>query len=143
APGATHIPERSRQASVPPSPASGELQVGFRLCVPGEGEDKSLLVLRHGGEHPAAAAALVQQIRECILVVARTLREPVHHRLVFFHGRWNSRLPPMSVNPELESGAANQPPAQSADAELERAREFPSLVLIRHPLVRHKATLLR
>lgn len=46
---------------------------------------------------------------------------------------------PVSDIPHGGGGAARNVP----DAESERASEFPSLVLVRHPLVRHKITLLR
>ena len=47
----------------------------------------------------------------------------------------------MSLKPESHKLARtdNEP----GDAELARASEFPSLALVRHPLVRHKITLLR
>lgn len=46
----------------------------------------------------------------------------------------------MSVNPEVDPVAAA---ATLEDAELQRALPYPALVLTRHPLVRHKVTLLR
>jgi uracil phosphoribosyltransferase len=48
-----------------------------------------------------------------------------------------------NTQPHTAAAATHPPGSPRDDAELERAREFPSLVLVRHPLVRHKVTLLR
>ncbi|HLV26319.1 MAG TPA: uracil phosphoribosyltransferase [Gemmatimonadales bacterium] len=50
-----------------------------------------------------------------------------------------------SVGPDAadERAADAVQAGEAPDPELERALEFPSLILVRHPLVRHKVTLLR
>ena len=79
-----------------------------------------VVVLRHHCRPPAAAAPLVQQIRQRVLVIARVTREAQHHRLVFFHAREVSSFRHMDTTPA-----------------------FPTLRVASHPLVQHKLSLLR
>jgi uracil phosphoribosyltransferase len=85
-----------------------------------EDERQAVLVLRHAGELPSASTALVQQIRQRILVVARVARQPQHHCLVFFHAREVTSFRRMDTTPA-----------------------FPTLRVVSHPLVQHKLSLLR
>ena len=79
-----------------------------------------MLVLRNHRRPPSPAAALVQQVRQRILVITRMPRQPKHDRLVFFHAREVSSFRPMDTTPAL-----------------------PTLRLVSHPLVQHKLSLLR
>ncbi len=69
---------------------------------------------------PAAAAALVEQIGQRVLVVAGVARQSQHDRLVFFHAREVSSFRRMDTTPA-----------------------FPTLRVASHPLVQHKLSLLR
>ena len=79
-----------------------------------------MVVLRHHRWPPATAAALIQQIRQRVLIIARMTRKAQHHRLVFFHAREVSRFRHMDTTPA-----------------------FPTLRVVSHPLVQHKLSLLR
>src|SRR5215211_7551009 len=80
----------------------------------------AMLVLRHHRWPPSAAASLVQQIGERILVVTCMSREAKHDGLVFFHAREVTSFRPMDTTPAL-----------------------PTLRIVSHPLVQHKVSLLR
>jgi uracil phosphoribosyltransferase len=69
---------------------------------------------------PAAAASLVEEIRECVFIVTRMTREAQHHRLVFFHVRELTSFRRMDTTPA-----------------------FPTLRVVSHPLVQHKLSILR
>jgi uracil phosphoribosyltransferase len=90
------------------------------LCLALEDNGETLIVLRHHHRLPTTPAALVQQIRQRVFVVARAARQSVDDRLVFFHAREISSLPRMDTTPAL-----------------------PNLSVCRHPLVQHKLALLR
>ena len=81
---------------------------------------QTLVILRHHRRDPASATAFVEKIRQRIFVVADMSRETHHDRLIFFHVREDSSFPPMDTTPA-----------------------FPTLSIVRHPLVQHKLTLLR
>jgi uracil phosphoribosyltransferase len=81
---------------------------------------ESKAILRHECGLPAAAAALVQQIGERVLVIVRVTRQTKDHRLVFFHSREISSFPAMDTTPA-----------------------FPTLRIVSHPLIQHKLTILR
>ena len=103
-------------------------RAGSRLLGPGvplEHDREALGVLRHHRRRPAAAAPLVEQVGERVLVVAQVAREAHHHGLVLFHARQLSSLARM----------ANTPAAPAA--------EFPQLTVVAHPLVQHKLAILR
>lgn len=85
-----------------------------------EHDRQARAVLRHHRRLPAGAASLVEKIGERVLVVAGVSRQLQHHRLVFFHGREITSFPRMDTTPL-----------------------FPTLRLVRHPLVQHKVTVLR
>ena len=85
-----------------------------------EDDRQALFVLRHHCRLPPTAHALVEQIRQCVFVLACVARESMDDRLVFFHAREDSSFPPMTTTPALAN-----------------------LTLVRHPLVQHKITLLR
>src|SRR3954470_17152222 len=92
------------------------------IAVAGPREDDrySLAVLLHHRRLPPAATALVEQVRECIFVIARVAREPNDHGLVFFHGREDTSFWPMDTTPA-----------------------FPTLRVVTLPLIQHKITILR
>jgi uracil phosphoribosyltransferase len=92
------------------------------IAVAGPREDDrySLAVLRDHRRLPPAATALVEQVRECIFVIAHVAREPNDHGLVFFHGREDTSFWPMDTTPA-----------------------FPTLRVVTHPLIQHKITILR
>ena len=94
--------------------------LALAVARPLEHEREPVFVLRHHGRSPPAAAAFIQQVRECILVVACVSRQTKHDRLVFFHAREVSSFCPMDTTPA-----------------------FPTLRLVSHPLVQHKLSLLR
>ena len=85
-----------------------------------EDDRQPLLVLRHHGGLPSAAHALVQQIRQRVFVFPHVTCKSMNDGLIFFHGREIITTPAMDTTPE-----------------------FPSLSIVRHPLVQHKLTLLR
>ena len=90
------------------------------VCCPLEHDHQTLRVLRHHRRIPPAATALVHQVGNGILVILRSLRQPQHHCLVFFHAREDSTFRAMDTTPD-----------------------FPTLLIVRHPLVQHKLTILR
>ena len=92
--------------------------LGFGLALEDDREPE--VVLRHGRGRPAAAAPLVEQVREGILVLASVAREADDDGLIFFHGAEDTSLSPMLTTPAL-----------------------PGLTVVSHPLVQHKITLLR
>jgi uracil phosphoribosyltransferase len=77
-------------------------------------------ILRHQRWLPAASTALVQQIRERILVIACVTRQVNDDGLVFFHSREISSFPAMDTTPG-----------------------YPTLRIVSHPLIQHKLTILR
>lgn len=81
---------------------------------------QALVILRHHRRYPASTAALIEQIGQRVFVIPNVSREPYHDRLIFFHVREDSSFPPMDTTPA-----------------------FPTLAIVRHPLVQHKLTLLR
>src|SRR5215217_4412387 len=106
---------RRDESPRPDMSSSSALAVPWPL----EHQRHAMLVLRHQGGTPSAAASLVQQIGQRVLVVTRVSREAKHHRLVFFHGREVSSFCPMDTTPA-----------------------FPTLRIVSHPLVQHKVSLL-
>ena len=94
--------------------------LAFAVCCPLEHDHETLRVLRHHRWLPPTATALVHQIGDGILIILRPLRQSEHHGLVFFHAREDSTFRAMDTTPE-----------------------FPTLLVIRHPLVQHKLTILR
>ena len=97
---------------------SDPLRVDVRVAL--EDDHESLRALRHQRRLPSTAAALVHQVRERVLIVLRALRHAQHDRLVFFHAREDSTFRAMDTTPD-----------------------FPSLLVVRHPLIQHKLTILR
>ncbi|GAC1514557.1 MAG: hypothetical protein NVS1B4_02480 [Gemmatimonadaceae bacterium] len=89
-------------------------------------ESKSFLRQHRG--LPAGAAPLVEKIGESIFIVARMARQADDDSLVFFHGREVTSFSPMHTTP-----------VSAANSSL----TFPTLSVVRHPLVQHKLTLLR
>ena len=85
-----------------------------------EDDRQSLIVLRHHVRLPSAAHTLVEEIGKRVRVFPGVACETYDHRLVFFHGREISTLAGMDTTPL-----------------------FPSLTIVRHPLIQHKLTLLR
>ena len=83
-------------------------------------DDEALGILTHERGLPPSAAALVHEIGDRILVVLSALRQSQHNCLVFFHGGEISTFRAMATTPEL-----------------------PNLVIVKHPLVQHKLTILR
>ena len=81
---------------------------------------EALGVLTHQRRLPPAPTPFIHQVSERILVILRPLRESDDHRLVFFHGREVSTFRAMHTTPGLGN-----------------------LVVVRHPLVQHKLTILR
>ena len=77
-------------------------------------------ILRHHGRLPSATTPLVHQVGKCILIILRALRQSQHDSLVFFHAREDSTFRAMDTTPA-----------------------FPSLLVVRHPLIQHKLTILR
>src|SRR5687768_15149147 len=94
----------------------------LRLAVRGplEYDHQTLCVLGHHRWIPPASTALVHQVGDGILVILRSLRQPQYDCLVFFHPREDSTFRAMDTTPE-----------------------FPTLFIVRHPLVQHKLTILR
>src|SRR5690349_11597352 len=62
----------------------------FGLAREDDGEPRA--VLRHHRRGPAAPAALVEQVRQRILVLALVLGQPHDHGLIFFHAANDSSL---------------------------------------------------
>ena len=81
---------------------------------------QALVILRHHDRIPAATTPFIEQVREGIFILPRMPRQPQYHRLVFFHGRENTSLPAMHTTPD-----------------------FANCVIVRHPLVQHKLSILR
>jgi uracil phosphoribosyltransferase len=81
---------------------------------------QALIVLRHHHGCPPTPAPFVEQIREGVFVITRVSRQSVDDRLIFFHAREITSFRPMHTTPE-----------------------FPNLLVIQHPLVRHKLSILR
>jgi uracil phosphoribosyltransferase len=105
---------RAPRADADVSDALG--RVGLSL----EDDGEPLAFLRHHRRRPPGADPFVQQVRERILILVHVSREAQHDGLVFFHAGEDSSFSPMDTTPE-----------------------FPSLSLVRHPLVQHKLTILR
>jgi len=101
-----------------PANVISTLAVDVRAAL--EDDDESLCVLRHHRELPSTAAPLVHQVGQRILIILRALRQSQHYRLVFFHAREDSTFRAMDTTPA-----------------------FPSLLVVRHPLIQHKLTILR
>jgi hypothetical protein len=85
-----------------------------------EHDHQTLRILRHQRRVPSTAAPLVHQVGDGILIILRTLRQPQYDGLVFFHDGENSTFRAMHTTPEVLN-----------------------VVVVRHPLVQHKLTILR
>src|SRR5206468_3358544 len=107
-----HEPVTSRAA---PKNSSSIDQLLLAAARSAEHDRQAHAVLRHQRRLPAASTALIQQIRERILVIARVTRQAKDHGLVFFHSREISSFPAMDTTPG-----------------------FPTLRIVSHPLIQHK-----
>ena len=138
--------------------ASGGSVVHLRLVAARPSKDKreTLLVLRHQHRLPSAAATLVEQIRERILVVARVPRESEDHRLVFFHAREITSFTGADTTPGVRARRVIRtryerrhipgfPRCASSrtPTPMDTAPAFPTLRIVSHPLIQHKLTILR
>ena len=94
------------------------LVIAFRIATEYYGQ--ALIILRHHHRIPTPATSFVEQVCERVFVFSRVTRQPEYHRLVFFHGRENTSLAAMHTTPD-----------------------FPNCVIVRHPLVQHKLSILR
>jgi len=83
-------------------------------------DHETLRILRHHSRLPAATTPLIHQIGDRVFIILRSLRQSQHDRFVFFHAREDSTFRAMDTTPE-----------------------FPTLLVVRHPLVQHKLTILR
>jgi hypothetical protein len=95
---------------------------------------QALLVLGHQRRLPSASASLVEEISQRVFVLTCVSSELDYHSLVFFH-RWleiMSRSTPTVSLPDFWNQNG-----------IERVKEFPSLTIIRHPLVQRKPMILR
>lgn len=92
----------------------------LRLALARKDHREPSAVLRHHRRGPSAAAALVEQVRQRVLVLTLMSREPDDHRLIFFHDAEDSSFARMLTTPAL-----------------------PGLTVVSHPLVQHKITILR
>jgi len=81
---------------------------------------QTLTVLRHHHGLPSTPTSFIEEICQDVLVIACVPRKSVDDRLIFFHEREITSFRPMHTTPE-----------------------FPNLIVIQHPLVRHKLSLLR
>ncbi len=90
------------------------------LRVAAENHRQALIVLRHHHRIPTATTALVEEIGQRILVLASMASQPEHDGLIFFHAREITSLRSMHTTPE-----------------------FRNCVIVRHPLVQHKLSILR
>lgn len=81
---------------------------------------QALIVLGHHARFPSASYPFIQEIGERVFVFPGVSGQTYDHRLVFFHERELSTLAGMDTTPS-----------------------FPSLTIVRHPLIQHKLTLMR
>jgi len=105
---------RSHRDETPPGGSA------LRFGVAGEDDRQARRVLRELGRMPAAAAPLVQKVRERVLVLALMPGETEDHSLIFFHLGEDTSFSTMTTTPAL-----------------------PGCTVVAHPLVRHKMALLR
>jgi uracil phosphoribosyltransferase len=136
--------------------SSGGAALLLAAARPLEDERDPRPVLRHQRRLPAAAAPLVEQVRQRILVVARAAGEPEDHRLVLSHAREVREPCPPSPPPASHplAGSLASLPATPTSARARRVRlagtrpmdtspTFPTLRIVSHPLIQHKLTMLR
>jgi len=90
------------------------------LRVAAKDHGQALIVLRHHDRIPSATTAFIEQVCERVFIFACVTRQSEHDRLIFFHERDNTSLPAMHTTPE-----------------------FANCVVVRHPLVQHKLSILR
>src|SRR5258708_24071978 len=93
---------------------------GRAIARPLEHDGDPAIVLRHHGRMPSAAASLVEQVRQRVLVITRMASESQHHGLVFFPSREVTSFRRMDTTPAIAK-----------------------LHIVSPPLVQHKLTLLR
>lgn len=98
----------------------GNVHLLVAIGCPLEHDHEALHILGHHCRLPSPTAALVHQVRDSILIILRALRQPQNHSLVFFHVREDSTFRVMDTTPA-----------------------FPTLLIVRHPLIQHKLTILR
>ncbi len=91
-----------------------------RVGLSREDDREPLRVLRHELRYPTPATAFVEEIGDRVFIVADTMDKAKDDGLVFFHPRENTRLPGMPTTPPDTN-----------------------VVILRHPLVQHKLTMLR
>ncbi len=140
-------------AAAPRKPTRRTAPLFRRRQVALKNDGHALPVLRQSPGRPAHSAALVQQIRERVLIFADVTRKPDDHRLIFLHVA-KVACPTASTLPLLQPIVAGPPGARRSyrarvpnlsghTMSAQSAAAFPTLSVVDHPLVRHKLTLLR